>query len=219
MNNVTLIHGDCLAEMAKMPSGSITHALTSPPYNRKRNDKYDNYDDDVADWYAWQCNVIDELLRLTTGYVFYNVQTTFYNKSDVYRMIGKYAEDIRDIIVWEKTNPMPSPGKQVTNAIEFFIVLGKIPLRSNSTYTKNIISTGVNSKMPKNHKAVMRQDVADHFIEKFTKPGDSVIDCFMGTGTTGISCVNLGRKFIGIEKNKEYFTTSKQRIENGLLVS
>lgn len=209
-----LIHGDCLSEMAKIADGSLTHALTSPPYNRKRNDKYKNYDDDVIDWFNWQCDVINELLRITTGYVFYNIQTTYYNRADVYKIIGKYADHIKDIVVWEKTNPMPASGKNITNAVEYFIVMGPKPLRSNTTYTKNIISTSVNSKMPKNHKAVMKQEVADYIIEKFTKPGDSIIDCFMGTGTTGISCVKLGRKFVGIEKDKEYFETSKERIEN-----
>jgi len=211
---VKLIHGDCLTEMALMEDGSITHALTSPPYNRKRNDKYKNYDDDVADWGSWQINVIDQLLRITSGYVFYNIQTTYYNRADVYRLIGAYADQIKDIIVWEKTNPMPASAKNITNALEFFIVLGKKSLQSNTTYTKNIISTSVNSKMPKNHKAVMKQEVCDYMVEKFTKPGESIIDCFMGTGTTGISCVKFGRKFIGIEKNKEYFDTSKQRIAN-----
>jgi DNA modification methylase len=209
---INLIHGDCLEEMAKMESQSISHALTSPPYNRKRNDKYDNYDDDVADWFGWQCQVIDELMRLTTGYVFYNIQTTYYNRVDVYKIIGKYAEDIKEIIIWEKTNPMPASGNSITNAIEYFIVFGKESLKSNSTYTKNILSSSVNSKMPKNHKAVMKQDVSDHFIEKFTKEGETVLDCFMGTGTTGVSCKKFNRSFIGIEKNEDYYKTSEINI-------
>ena len=44
--------------------------------------------------------------------------------------------------------------------------------------------------------------------------GDTVLDCFMGSGTTGVASKNLGRDFIGIETNKDYFETAKERIEN-----
>jgi DNA modification methylase len=94
---------------------------------------------------------------------------------------------------------MPGAGSSITNSYEYFIVLGETPLKSNSTYTKNIIRTSVNSNMPKNHKAVMKQEVCDWFIEKFTKENDLVLDCFMGIGTTGISCKKLNREFIGIK--------------------
>jgi site-specific DNA-methyltransferase (adenine-specific) len=212
---IKLIHGDCLEEMKKIPDGSIDVSLTSPPYNRKRNDKYDNYTDVVENYYGWMCLVIDELLRVTDKYVFFNIQKNYYNKQDVFKLIGRYSDVIQEIIIWEKSNPMPAASKAITNSYEYFLVLGKTPLKSNTTYTKNIITTSVNSKMPKNHKAVMHQDVSDWLINKFTKESDTVLDCFMGLGTTGISCKNLNRNFIGIEIDKEYFETAKKRIEAG----
>ena len=42
--------------------------------------------------------------------------------------------------------------------------------------------------------------------------GDVVVDCFMGSGTTGVACVNMGRKFIGVEQNTQYFNVAKDRI-------
>jgi DNA modification methylase len=52
--------------------------------------------------------------------------------------------------------------------------------------------------MPKN-QAVMKPSVAHHFIEKFTKEGDLILDCF-GVGTTGIVARELERNFIGLKK-------------------
>ena len=52
------------------------------------------------------------------------------------------------------------------------------------------------------------------FIRAYTKPGDIVVDPFMGTGTTGIEAVRLGRRFLGFEKNTNTFATAKERIEN-----
>ena len=64
----------------------------------------------------------------------------------------------------------------------------------------------------------MKQEVADWFIEKFTKENDVVLDCFMGLGTTGLSCIKYNRDFIGIELDEEYFNIAKERIEeaNGI---
>ena len=50
-------------------------------------------------------------------------------------------------------------------------------------------------------------------ISEATKPGETVVDLFMGSGTTGVSCVNTGRKFIGMELDPGYFEAAKRRIE------
>ena len=209
-----LIHGDCLSVMKKMPDKSIDISFTSPPYNRKRNDKYEFYDDRLDDYFGFLCDFTDELLRLTKKHVFVNVQKNFYNKEDVFKYIGKYSKQIKEIVIWEKTNPMPASGRNITNSYEFFFVLGDKPLKGNYTYTKNIIHTSVNSNMPKEHKAVMKQYVSDWFIENFTEENDLILDCFMGLGTTGKSCLKNNRNFIGIEINENYFNIAKKDIES-----
>lgn len=55
---------------------------------------------------------------------------------------------------------------------------------------------------------LMRQLISD-----FTNPGDTVLDPFMGSGSTGVACLELGRKFIGIEMNEEYYAIAVRRIE------
>ena len=52
-----------------------------------------------------------------------------------------------------------------------------------------------------------------HWVLDFTDPGESVLDPFMGSGTTGVACVNLGRSFIGIEREPSYFDIACRRIE------
>ena len=53
----------------------------------------------------------------------------------------------------------------------------------------------------------------DRIVNDYSRAGDTVIDPFMGSGTTGISCINLNRKFIGIETVREHFDKSCERIE------
>lgn len=109
---------------------------------------------------------------------------------------------------------MPASAYNITNAYEMFIVLSKTPLKSNTTYTKNIITSSVNSATTlKEHRAVMKQEISDWFIEKFTKDGDNILDCFMGAGTTGVSCNKYNRDFIGIEIDENYFNIAKKRID------
>jgi len=205
--------GDCLEEIEKIEDKSIDTSFTSPPYNRKRNDKYEKFKDINIDWFSMNINIITELLRVTKNHVIYNIQANYYNRKDVYNIIGYFSDKIVDIHIWEKSNPMPASGKAITNSVEYFLILGDRPLKSNKTYTKNIITTSVNSSMPKELKAVMKYSVAEHFIKNFTKKGDLILDCFLGYATTAIACINLERRFIGIELKPFYLEMSKKRVE------
>lgn len=56
----------------------------------------------------------------------------------------------------------------------------------------------------------------EHYIRNSTEPGATVLDPFMGSGTTGVACVRSGRNFIGIEKNLEHYKTAQRRIHAAL---
>jgi DNA modification methylase len=52
------------------------------------------------------------------------------------------------------------------------------------------------------------------WIRLFTDAGETVLDPFMGSGTTGVACLKLGRRFIGVEKRREYYDIACRRIED-----
>ena len=54
----------------------------------------------------------------------------------------------------------------------------------------------------------------EYFIRTYTNPGDTVLDNTMGSGTTGVACVNTGRNFVGIESDEKYYGIAEQRIAN-----
>ena len=68
-----------------------------------------------------------------------------------------------------------------------------------------------------NHPAVFPLQLVTDHIKTWSNENDTVLDCFMGSGTTGIACKNLNRKFIGIEIDKKYFDIAKNRIEGTLI--
>ena len=195
----------------------VDFCFTSPPYNRERNDKYNNYSDTKNNYYQFLKDIIDKNLKLGR-YLFLNIQKNYYNKQDVFKIIGEYSDKIIDIICWTKTNPMPASGFNVTNSWEFILVMSdkEKSIKAQKTYTKNHIETSVYSENPykKIHRAVMKPDVVNWFIDRFTEENNVIFDCFMGVGTTGVSCLENNRKFIGIELDKTYFNISKERLEN-----
>ena len=62
------------------------------------------------------------------------------------------------------------------------------------------------------HPAMFPEKLASDHIISWSNEGDAILDPFMGSGTTGVACVNTNRNFIGIEKDPQYFEIAKERI-------
>jgi len=78
-------------------------------------------------------------------------------------------------------------------------------------WTKNVWKMHPETKSK--HPAAFPIELPNRCIKLFSYQSDTVLDCFMGSGTAGESAVRLGRSFVGIEKSKEYFNMAKERIE------
>lgn len=209
-----LILGDSSAVIKTFADEQFDTVFTSPPYNRKRNDKYKDFTDISDDYFNFLVESIEQCLRVCKGNVFYNLQKNFYNRVEIYKVFGHFAERIIETIVWHKSNPMPNP--HVINSYEYILVLSNKnkSLKANKTYTKNHFSTAVYSENPykKQHRAVMNPKAVEYILKSFCKPNESVLDPFMGTGTTGVVCKQFGMTFTGIELIEEYYNLSKQRL-------
>ena len=63
------------------------------------------------------------------------------------------------------------------------------------------------------HESMKPVELLERYIKVSTNKGDTVLDCFMGSGSTGVAALKLDRNFIGIELNEHYFDTATKRIE------
>tara|TARA_R100001460_G_scaffold59279_1_gene99092 strand:- start:20 stop:793 length:774 start_codon:yes stop_codon:yes gene_type:complete len=81
----------------------------------------------------------------------------------------------------------------------------------------NIWKTNSEKSNKTNHPAVFPIKLVQDHIKTWSNENDLILDCFMGSGTTGLACKNLNRKFIGIEIDQEYFNIAKNRIESTLI--
>lgn len=218
---IVIKEGDCLEHFKVWDDNCVDHVLTSPPYNvgrpkkskSKQVAKYIGFDDKNKNYFEWSVKVIDELLRVSRGHVFYNVQANYYNKKDIYKLIGHYHKDIIQTFVWTKghSSPASEPGA-ISNFYEYiFAFSNDTRIKSNNQFTTNTLHTPIGGRA-KGFHAVMHDDVADFFIENFTQEKDLILDPFMGSGTTALSCLKLKRDFIGIELVPEYIELANQRI-------
>jgi site-specific DNA-methyltransferase (adenine-specific) len=87
-------------------------------------------------------------------------------------------------------------------------------LDRDMAYPTNVINIATECSN-KNHSAAFPVELPTWFIKLFTSSGDTVLDPFMGSGTTAVACINFNRNYIGIEINPEYINIANERI-NGL---
>jgi DNA modification methylase len=153
----------------------------------------------------------------------------------------KLMYKLHDTIVWYRYNQQPAnTDRQLTNQCEYIFMLrhtsAGIKLDKQSAYeahpeifkTKNVGNVWempFNSGKQKNSGFGRKEtkskwghsgfplELPETCILLSTKENDVVLDCFMGSGTTGVACKELNRDFIGIELDKDYFEISKKRIE------
>ena len=78
---------------------------------------------------------------------------------------------------------------------------------------KNIWNSNIKNN-GKLHPTQKPLDILERIIKTSSNENDTVLDCFMGSGSTGVACLNTNRYFIGIEKDEKYFNIAKERIEN-----
>ncbi len=219
----TVVQGDCLELFKYLENESVDVTFTSPPYfstggmNHKkylgREERYDNY-------FGFSCKVIDECLRVSKKYVLYNIQALRGNRNNIYKIIGRYADLIHDILIWYKPNGMPSSNNKISNKYEMVLIIkknSKDVVDVTSKRFDNVIKMNINSENEYSdiHGAVMKKEFCDEIIKNFTQENDIVLDPFFGTGTTGVSCKELNRNFIGFEIEEKYVQASKNRL-NGI---
>jgi site-specific DNA-methyltransferase (adenine-specific) len=223
---IQIINDDCLNALKNMPDNAVDYVITSPPYNIGRSRvtksgqkaKYEHFTDKNPNYFNWSLEIIDELLRVTNKHIFYNIQANWTNKRDVYKLIGNYSDKLIQNFIWTKQNPPPaSEHYAITNSVEYILGLSNEKrIKGNKINSSNHIHTTQRAERIKGHNAVMNKEIANYFVNNFTQENETILDPFMGSGTTGISCVENNRNFIGIELSSEYCETAEKRINEAI---
>ena len=160
------------------------------------------------------------------------VSGTQHNIFDIGFALQQLGFKILNMITWEKPNPAPNLScRYFTHSTELLIWAGKSE-KSKHTFNYDLMREENGGKQmksvwsftaPKNsektfgkHPTQKPVDLLNRIIKASTNEGDIVLDPFLGSGTTAVSCILNNRKYIGIEKEKEYFELAKKRVDDAL---
>ena len=239
----------CLETLKKIPDNFIDLVITSPPYNmnlrirkgeycsrqivKEISTKYEGFADNmpIDDYYEFHSEVLRELLRVS-NLVFYIVQVVTGSKRSIFKMIGEFSDNLKDIIIWDKKYAEPAIQKQVMNRrTEFILVFeNDYPISRqfrSATFKRGSLNDiwqidrnrNNGKSKDKSHGATFPEKLVATIIENFSKKGDKIYDPFLGTGTTAIVAKKMKRKFIGSEILKDYCKIAKRKLnEVGTLV-
>ncbi len=212
INDAVLLHGDALTLMGGLPAGSIDMILTDPPYgisfqSNHRTEKHKKITgDNNIEWLdGWAA----ELFRIAADNTAHYVFCSFHNIEHFKSALGRFF-NLKNILIWEKNNTSMGDLKgDFAPKYEMIIFMHKGRRLINGSRDANILK--FSRTLNKLHPTQKPVDLLEYLICKFSSAGDVVFDPFMGSGSTGVACARTGRKFIGIERDDEYFKTAVRR--------
>jgi site-specific DNA-methyltransferase (adenine-specific) len=215
IGNATLYLGDCLEILPALPK--VDAIITDPPYSDNthkmaKTNRGAGHGVSLVTFAALTGDGFDTVmtacLRASRGWV---VATCDYKHAARYYEAPEFVR----LGAWVKPNPMPQisadrPGQ----GFETVLILhsGETPKRWNRGGGSGVWQFPVHtsSEVPTQKPL----GLASAFVSDFTQHGETVCDPFMGSGTTGVACLTLGRNFVGIEANVGHFDIACRRIED-----
>lgn len=217
---IELHHGDCLEVIKSISDNSVDLVLTDPPYNISQKNNFHTMNRAGIDFGEWDkkfdlFSYIDDVSRVLNKNGSFIVFNAWKNLGDIARYAESKGFDTKDMIRLEKTNPMPRnrDRRYITDyecAIWFVKHNAKwIFNRQSKTYERPKYVGSIETKL---HPTQKNLGLMEWLILIHSNKNNTILDPFMGSGTTGVACKNLNRNFIGIELNEEYFNIAMERI-------
>ncbi|GHU65068.1 methyltransferase [Clostridia bacterium] len=229
-----IVCGDILSVMQTIPDNSVDLVVTSPPYNLKnstgngmkdgRGGKWKNaelvkgyadYDDNIphGEYVAWQRKCLEQMMRVIPedGAIFYNHKWRVQNGllQDRQDIISGFP--VRQIIIWQRKGGINFNAGYFLPTYEVIYLIAKplFKLAPKANAYGDVWEFA--QEMKNGHPAPFPIALIDRIVSSTT--ADTVLDPFMGSGTTAIAAMQNKRDFIGIELSANYCEMAEERIQ------
>lgn len=202
MSTVTLHLADCLDVLPTLAAGSVAAVVTDQPYGTGwvrgggREAGMRNPHTQTEAWDIWDTRWVDSVPKGA-------IIAAFCPLTRLVEFAGLFPKV--SYRFYCKSNPRPSNRDMVS--VEPIVIVPSVKYGHGPQHM-----TAYNSFNGQEHPTQKPLEIMEWLVEGLTLPGDTVLDPFMGSGTTGVACMKLGRNFIGIEKDEGYFKIAERRI-------
>lgn len=226
-NRILCIKGDSLEILKLIDNKSIDFIMTDPPYDLTRK-KQENYKEGKDGFYNRKIKQKNEIIFVQDGIDYeafcnefdriikYKNYCIYCSNKQIVDYISIYPENY-ELLIWNKTNAMPTCNNIMHQNVEYII-----KIREKGAYFNNDLSVKEKSKVivepmksaNRLHPTQKPIEVLTPLIKLFSKEDDLVLDCFAGSGSTGVACKQLNRKCILIEREDNFYDVMVKRIDD-----
>lgn len=220
MSNIQLIHANAYNYINELQKNNIivNHIITDPPYNISKDNNFNTLKGrkgiDFGEWdkefdlLSW-IPLYKEILDKNGSIIIF---CSYLNISYIANELTKCGMVVKDVIVWQKTNPMPrNVNRRYVQDMEFAIwavnTKAKWTFNKNESvpYLRGIFKHSIVSGKNRIHPTQKSVDLLKDILNIHTNENDLILDPFMGSGSMGIACNQTNRNFIGIELDDKNF--------------
>lgn len=215
-----LVHGDCRELLAQLPDGAVDIVACDPPYNDKTHANATRLSGDRVSRIDIDFDSLTDEEIAALGLNLPRIARRWALAFCALEQLGTYERAsgkawVRSGI-YNRANGMPQvTGDRPAQACEGIAIMhrrGNGRMRWNGGGKRGIWTHNV-EKSERHHPTVKPLPLMLDLIRDFTEPDELVFDPFCGSGTTGVACLRLGRRFLGCERKAEHYETAVARLK------
>lgn len=217
---IELYKGDFRDKMSLIEDESLDAIITDIPYNISRDSGFSSMGRKGLDFGEWDKGFQEEDLKVLVPKLKKGGSFFCFHAFEQFSLVKEALGDLecKDRVIWRKSNAMPRnrDRRYVVNIemASWYVKKGSPWTfnRQNDTYDESVLTYPVVPGKGRIHPTEKPLELMEEIVLRHTKEGDVVLDPFLGSGTTGLACVLLGRNFLGIERENDYFEKASSRI-------
>ena len=235
MNTIEIKKGDCFKLLKKLDDGSVDMIFADPPYNMsgKKNQTvksgkmttlYKGNWDIIEDIHEYNSEWLSECIRVLKDYGTIWISGTLHNHPSVGVTLKALGLWIINDVIWYKRNAPPllsktrlAPSTELiwiaSKSKKYFFNYDLAKILNGGKQMRNMWEINAQRHLTE-HPTEKPENLLERIILLGSKSGDTILDPFSGSGTTGVVAKRLNRNYIGLEIDEKYVKISKDRIKS-----